>query len=66
MKNNKHIIIKNQPLSDTLRNSLPVNYFLFVNLGSIKLEKNKMPQSKFHNTEEYLTIKFYKAISNIL
>jgi hypothetical protein len=58
-----------QPLPMKLKNKLPVNYYLFELAATYS---NQIPalrsvsKSSFHNTNEYHTSIFYKAISNIL
>lgn len=62
-------IPSNQPLPETLRPVLPINFFLFAKIeAGVKPEMRnaKIVKSTFHNTEVHKIGAFYKSISNIL
>lgn len=59
---------KIQPISEELREALPVCYFLFTLMNENSDEKyvfNTITKSSFHKTDTYFTLPFYKTISNI-
>ena len=64
---NKQIIASSQPIPVSLKDSLPVNYFLLVK-NTIQKEDlvPLLVRSELHQTNSYMVISFYKPISNIL
>ncbi len=68
-KDNFINLLDTQPISNILREHLPINYFLFSLVTKYKEEEllyKVASSSSFHNTTEYIIIPFYKSLSNIL
>ncbi len=66
MKENTYKITSEQPFSENLKPLLPVNFFLFVKYGDRDKVIIKKVKSKFHGTNDYKILPFYKSISNII
>jgi hypothetical protein len=66
---NKNIkmIVANQPIPESLKKYLPINFFMLTKVNTTnKKDETKLVKSDFHNTNKYVINSFYKSISNVL